>query len=776
MLYKQSITVPKKSLEAEPMEELYVIKTNHKLFGLPINHLVWMHHWGEKHFNPAKYERKKEKKEKTFARKMNKAGKQKTINNLQYKRLKKIEALNKKIENGNLRMQWGEKIALYDSDAIVTTQQRFRDYLFSKGMFYPTVSARVNDRSRKVRVAYRVEPGPQYHFDSVAYVISDANLHKLVASDSANNAIKRGAPFSQEALSKERERIDLLLRDKGYYNFSRQYVVFQLDTSYRPGHKVLVRVLIQKPERGGRHKAYKLDSIYLTPDVGLKVDSGKERKASNYLGVRFRSYNAQFHKKVLRQRVFIHRDSMYSRSETFQTQKQLANLDIFKFVNINYDTSDGKFVANIFASPLDRYAWSNEAGVSVTQGFPGPYYSLNFKKRNVFGGLEIFELNGRFGFEGVASATSSGNFYRSTEASLNATISFPQFLAPMSGKKATQLAHLNPRTKFLAGYTHTDRPEYKRSIFTATGTYSWENKRNFLYSVTPFNLNIIRSDTTPAFGKVLRDLEANGNRLINAFKPAFVSSMSFSFTWNQHNYGSSQVSSFFIRAVAEAGGTFLNIAEPGFIEKYKLQPFKFLRLSFDLRRNQVINSETQVAFRFNSGIGYAYSNDRVLPYEKYFFVGGSNSVRAWRPRRLGQGGLPPNESANPETNGLFDYRFEKPGDMVLEGSIELRQKLFGFVHYAVFLDAGNVWNISSNSDSRTKFLPGQFYRELGVGTGFGLRFDFTFLIMRLDIGMKVLDPARPEGERFVLNKMKFFKPFGTDREPVIFNIGIGYPF
>jgi outer membrane protein assembly factor BamA len=108
--------------------------------------------------------------------------------------------------------------------------------------------------------------------------------------------------------------------------------------------------------------------------------------------------------------------------------------------------------------------------------------------------------------------------------------------------------------------------------------------------------------------------------------------------------------------------------------------------------------------------------------------------------------------------------------------MELSQKLFGFVNYAIFVDAGNVWNLQSSSDTRAAFKPGKFLSEFGVGTGFGFRFDFTFLILRLDMGMKVFDPARPAGDRFVLDKVKFFKPFGTDHEPVIFNIGIGYPF
>jgi outer membrane protein insertion porin family len=776
LLYTQSIKSDNKNLDISPLADLYATKTNRRLFGLPVNHLVWMHHVGEKKYDPQKFIDKKEKAEKAYTKKLAKAGSQKSQTNLQYRRSKKIEAIQKKIDEGNNFMQWGERLAIFDSTSVDLTSEKIHTYLFSKGYFLNTVATSITEKNRKVGVIYKVTQRKPYRLDSIQYITNDSIIQKLLEKDRTNQVLRKRQVYDQDKFSKERERIDLLLRDNGYYNFNRQYVDFLVDTTLSSPQKVAVRVNIQKPEKATTHQRFRIDSLVFITDVGAQADSGAHRKNIFYEGISFLSYQNQYHPRALRPRVFINHDSLYSRSSTFQTQRQLASLDIFKFVNINYDTSGGQFIANIFASPMDRYSWGNEAGVSVTQGFPGPYYSLNFKKRNLFGGLEIFELNGRYGVEGVASATQIGNFLRSTEANINASITFPQFLFPMSGAKAIHMARLNPRTKLLAGYTYTNRPEYQRSIVTASGTYNWEHGKNFLYSLTALNLNVIRSDTSAAFGQILRDLEANGNRLINAFKPSLVSSMIFSVTWNQHSYGTGNVNSFFVRGSFESGGTFLNLFEPKIIDKEGLQPYKYLRLSLDVRRNQIVNRHTQLAFRLNLGAGYSYSDNKVLPYEKYFFAGGSNSVRAWRPRRLGQGSLPPTLSTDAEKNGYFDYRFEKPGDLLIENSVEFRQKLFGFVNYALFVDVGNVWMLGSNSDPLTKFKLKEFYKEFGVGTGFGLRFDFTFLILRLDMGMKAFDPARPAGERFVLNKVKFFKPFGTEREPVIFNIGIGYPF
>ncbi|HNC13900.1 MAG TPA: BamA/TamA family outer membrane protein, partial [Cyclobacteriaceae bacterium] len=165
----------------------------------------------------------------------------------------------------------------------------------------------------------------------------------------------------------------------------------------------------------------------------------------------------------------------------------------------------------------------------------------------------------------------------------------------------------------------------------------------------------------------------------------------------------------------------------------------------------------------------------------YFFAGGSNSIRAWRPRRLGQGSFKPDVSSDIAQDGYFNYQFEKPGDILLEGSVEIRKKIFGFVEGAVFVDAGNVWTFKPLDDNNedkgnSQFNLNRFYREIGVGTGFGLRFNFSFLILRFDVGIKAYDPARDSGDRFVLPKMRFFRPYTQYNEPVIYNIGIGYSF
>ncbi|MBS1557441.1 MAG: BamA/TamA family outer membrane protein [Bacteroidetes bacterium] len=763
-----------KGFNNEGLSDLFVQKVNTRIKPTAISIPVTMYYIGKQHFSQEKFFRKRTRIEKKFDTRIAAAKNQKKIINLQYRKQNKVDALNKKIDNGNLFMQWGEPITVFDSAAVHQTQEKLKSALFNRGYFHASVQAHTHAlTNRRVALEYTITPGKSYIYDTLFYNIPDDKVKKIISQHQLLSFVKKGDVYSQDKLTQERDRIDQILKDNGFYDFSKQFIDFALDTNSLKG-KIKLKLEILNPSRRGYHKQFRLDSIIFTPDVGVKGKEALRRQPSFYHNITFNRYDVEFNQRLLAQRVFITKDSLYSRTQTINTQRQLANLDNFKFVNINYDTTGGRVVANLFTSPSDRYTWSNEAGMTVTQGFPGPYVSSNFKRRNLFGGLEILEVNGRIGFEGVAAVTSTGGFYRSVETTGNASITFPQFLFPFHTAAQFRYARNNPRTKLLAGYTFTDRPEYQRSITTLSATYTWDLKRKWMFSFSPATLNVINSTISDAFRSTLVHLDSLGNKLINAFKPSYVSSIIFTLTWN-NNYGLAQKNSTFIRTMLESGGTLLNVYSPKFIQDQGLEPYKYFRVSFDFRKNIPITKTTALAYRFNSGFGFAYSENKVLPYEKNFFAGGSNSVRAWRPRRLGLGSDPPMLNTNPSGNGYFDYSFEKPGQVLLEGSVEWRQKLVGFLNYALFIDAGNAWGLQISNNNRANFSWNKFYQQFAVGTGFGLRFDFTFLIMRLDVGIKAWDPAREPGSRFVLPKVSFAGPYAF-HEPVIYNIGIGYPF
>lgn len=793
LLYKQKIKGQPKAISKSTLKDLYAQEENQKAFGvLPLTPR-WIHYSGKRRFDTGKYEKKIRQIEKKYDAKIAKAKSDNKVNNLLFTRQTKIDKMNDRIQNGNLFMQWIDPIVVYDSSATNRTVAKFSDYLFSNGYFNNTVQScelqHRNSKKRtrpkirnKVRVEYTIDAGKPYRIDTVFYRVSDTAIYNLLLKNSAQSYLVKGQRYSQDNFSKERERIDLLLKDNGYYDFSRQYVEYETDTTYQPGRRIGVQVIINDPAKRGHHKKFFIDEVNFTTDAGVAppaMNTSRTRKISR--NINFHYFERQYSLKVLNQRVFIAPDQQYSRKSTFDTQRQLANLNNFKFVNVNYDTAGGKFVANIFTSPLDRHQWSNEIGMSITQGTPGPFLKVNLLKRNIFKGLENLEINGWFGYEGVLAATETNiSVYRSMEAGVNGSISFPQFLLPLGDEKRYRLGRVNPRTKILTGYSYTNRPEYIRKSTSANLTYSWDNQRIRRYDFTVVNLSVIRSETANAFQNFLGDqLEKYGNPLIYSFNPSFVSSMIFAMTWNFNNYGSPGNTSAFFRWALESGGTVHNLID---IPAEGLQKFRYLRANVDFRRVKALDRTTMFAYRVNAGVAYAYGDTtRALPYEKYFFAGGSNSIRAWRPRRLGQGSFKPDVSTDISKDGYFNYRFEKPGDILLEASVEIRKKIFGFIEGAVFVDAGNVWTfkpLEDNNEDRgnSEFRVNQFYREIAVGTGVGLRFNFSFLILRIDAGIKAYDPARDPGERFVLFKPRFLRPYSSNNEPVIYNIGIGYSF
>jgi outer membrane protein insertion porin family len=805
LLFKQRINAPK-YIDKEDLRTQYAQQENRKMILSVFKPLIAVYYWGERNYSPDKYVAKKEKINAKFNRKIAKTTSQKKINNYEFRRQKRIARMDNMIENGNLRMQWGEPVAVFDSALVQNTRENFADYLFSKGYFNNEVTARIIYPEKRpflrkaVNVAYFIETGPAYIIDSLFYDVPDTTILSLVLASSKDSFVKEGKRYDQTDLTLERERIDALLRDNGYYDFSRQYIDYKVDTTAFSGqNKILMQMVINLPAKRGYHKQFTIDSVYFTTDAGA---TGQKvgRTSRSYRDIKYFYLKDDYNLKILSQRVFIQRGELYSRTKTFNTQRQLSNVDAFKFININFDTTGGKFIANVFSSPLPRYEWSNEAGVNVTQGFPGPFYSLSFRKRNIFNGLENFELAGRFGFEGVASPTDEGSVYRSIEAGVNASLTFPQFLFPFRERTRFKLAQYNPKTRITTGYSFTNRPEYTRSAISLNSTFTWQNNRNRTYSLTPFSVSVIdTSSVSDDFQKFLDEqLKAGNFSLYNSFRPSFVNSALFSVIWNLNNYGNIERSSGFVRATIENGGMIWNWLDTMLVTDLELQYFKFLRFGLDIRRITVINQNTTLAYRINGGVAYSYADNKSLPYEKFFFAGGSNSVRAWRPRRLGPGSFKPELSERPNKDGLYSYSIEKPADILLEASVEIRKKLFGFVSGAVFIDAGNVWTfekltkkialgeVETDVDNgNSQFRIDQFYKEIAVGTGVGLRFDFTFLILRLDVGIKVIDPARDENDRFVLDKVRFWKPYATEnpdktwtnfREPVIYNVGIGYSF
>ncbi|MGB3588248.1 MAG: BamA/TamA family outer membrane protein [Tunicatimonas sp.] len=801
LLYEQQIKSAKRVNESE-LSDFYRQEPNSRLPILPIAPYVWLYQEGQKNYDPEEIEQEAEQVREQYKQKTAKAqskGKDRKVQRLERKKDEKLAKLEKKKEEGNLFMRWGEPLSVYDSSKAETARRQMESYLHTKGFFEGEVNHEVRVDDRQVTSIYTIIEKEPYRIDSITYLSDDTTILNLVQDKIKGKIVKQNQIYDQDELGRLRESIENLLKNNGYYDFSRQYVEFRVDSTIGK-RKVRIYTLVREPAKRGFHKQFELDSIIFTTDADVRGYSG-ERKVSTFDDVPYRYHRYQYYKKILGRRVLIHRDSLYSREQTLETQRQLSNLDVFKFININYDTTGGKFIANIYASPLKKFQTSTEVGLNVSQGLPGPFVNASLQVRNVFGGLEILELSGRAGIEGVppvvGEATNSGVF-ASREAGGNLSLTFPQFILPLPERWKQDLGRLNPKTRLQTGYNYVDRPEYTRTNFQTSMAYTWQKGQKAQYVLTPVDFNFIdsriKSDT---FRTILdNSLETYGIPLNRSFEPSFVTSTSFTATLNFNNYGSTDLlgnqtrgTPSYLRLFLESGGTLLNFFGTEALDDANLAYFKFLKFNPDFRQYISLSRDKTLAYRVNVGVAFPYNRDpedQVLPYEKYFFAGGSNSIRAWLPRRLGPGSISPDSVGS---SGYFVYNLEQPGEVLLEASVEYRQKLFGFVNGALFVDAGNVWRlrefrtdsgINSPRQGSAQFAFNTFIPQIAVGAGAGLRFDFSFLILRFDYGIKIYDPARkvydrgdeePTG-RWIGQKFDLWDEIANG----VLNIGIGYPF
>jgi hypothetical protein len=308
-------------------------------------------------------------------------------------------------------------------------------------------------------------------------------------------------------------------------------------------------------------------------------------------------------------------------------------------------------------------------------------------------------------------------------------------------------------------------------------SYTWATRNNRQqFTINAADLNYIRTpQIQDEFLQILVDLQNQGNNLIWSFLPSFISSISAQSVINFNQYGNfTRNSASLLRLFAESGGTtlnFLNIADNSVATD--IANFQWLKFQADFRRYYPIDSKQTLAYRANFGIAQPYGiSNGILPYEKYFFAGGGTSIRAWQARRLGPGSYSPRVAER----GTYDYAIEQPAEMIFETMLEYRRKLFGYFDMALFIDAGNSWMLGAdNSRPGADFRFDRFYKEIAFGTGIGLRMDFDFLVIRLDMATKAIDPSQPEGDRWVLDNVTFKNPLGV-RGQTVLNFGIGYPF
>ena len=744
---------------------------------------------------------KEQKTVEKYDRKIERAEKDKKKNRLRAKKARKLDRARRKIDQGNQIMRWGEPLSLYDHNEARLSAEDIRSYLNAKGYFKAEVAIDTSNydslgsigklgrqirnnfsriagaRNRYINLDYNVTKRDRYVIDSIQYDIEDKELAELIFENKKNQPLQKGF-YDQATITEERNFIYDLAINNGYYEFSKQFITFQLDSTLLGGDTLIVREVIKNPEGKDRHKVFYLDSIVFVSEAS--VTQSFRRTTESFRDVTFSFGKKKYPKRILAWRIPLAQDDRYSRLQTIETQRQLSFLDNFKFVNINYDTLGGLFVANIFTSPFEKFQTSSEFGLSSTQGNPGPFININLKNRNTFNLLEIISLDLNAKLQDLSPVRDdiSSDFtgaYTSRQFGGELAVSFPQFLFPIGSKFQNKIGKYNPNTRVSFGVAYEDRvSEYERLRYSGALAYGWQIRDKTKYTITPARISWIDSNNSPEFQEFINGLIEQRNSYADAFRSAVVTSSSFERNQNFGNYGTGGDGAF-LRTYLELGGQFNALVSNSFFGD-SLATFNYIKTNVDVRKIERLSSKYNLAYRLNVGYAYPFGANDGLPFDGYFYAGGSSSIRGWRPRRLGPGSFVTFlTDENGDVTNEPNLEAEQPGEILIESSLELRRNLVGFIEGALFIDAGNVWRIENNSDDpdfdAAVFRFDNFLSQIAVASGGGVRFDLQFLILRLDLGIRVIDPAKPKGARFVLPEL--FDDFDSNTE---INIGIGYPF
>jgi outer membrane protein assembly factor BamA len=800
LLYNQKV-VKNKSIASEDFEVYYRQKPNRRILYLPFMPYLYAYYLGKQRYernlpkDSVKLERLTEKYaqrtdwhlqkllqiKETYAQVENppKSYHRDTLSairklqRVQNKGNDRINSLIEKMEEGNWLMRYvGENPVIYDSVATSATLDQMNKYLKYRGFFDGKVDAMVDTMGKLVRVRYVVEENTPYRIREVQFQTPDLTMEALLGQYRSKSYLKKGEIYNEANIEKERARVNRLMQDNGYFDFSIGSIFFRVNDTI-PNYELDVTIHIRNPSRERQYKQFFIRNVTFESDVDF---NGQVYSDTLFRKIRYLQGDDRYSAKVLDSKIFIRPDStLYRISDSERTQLALARLDMFRFVNVRYDTTDQWLNAYLYTSSLRKYQYSLEGGLNVSQSLPGPFVSVSFKNRNVFGGGDILEIRLRAAIEAQAGATEQQNF-QSQEYGGNITLTFPRILFPIRSTFKRKFAYSNPVTQLQGGFSYVSRPEYTRTNIQSAINYRWANRNEGTFNFSLLDLSIINTTRLDsAFRQRLDTLAANGNTLINSFDRSLVSSMIFSYQKSNVFTKQETNKTSFIKFTFETGGTTMNLFGNRLLtdgEKLLgLRYFRYLKGLFDVRYGFPISKHSSFAARASAGVASPYRGGDVLPYEKYFFSGGSNSNRAWPARRVGPGSFSPRRLEN----GQLDFSFEQPGDILLEGNVEWRRDLFSFFEGALFIDATNVWTIRNDRTRPGSQFSTDFWREIAIGTGFGLRLDFEFLIVRFDLGIKAYNPALPQGERWVLDNLSFRRPLGEPGQ-FTFNLGIGYPF
>ena len=632
---------------------------------------------------------------------------------------------------------------VYDPELVESSIENVTNHLEYLGYYGSTVTAGIDVRRKTVKVNYEVKLGKRYPINEIVFDLPEGEIAADFLADTSNMTVKTGDFLSEDALEAESERMSRHLRDCGFYGFTSNYFSYLADTLTVPGAASLEVSINEytrnETEKDARpYRKFRINDVSITYPKSLKI-----------------------RENVLRRLNTIRPGDIYSETDINTTYSRMSSLRMFNGINIGMTQVDSSLVdctIDLSQSKLQGFKINLEASINST-GLFGVSPQLSYYHKNIFRGGEWLNLSFMGNFQFMFNRS-----VRSNEFGVSAGLSFPKFLGlPYRLFKGPAI----PRTDINVSYNYQSRPEYTRNIISTSYGYNGSYGGRFFYQVYPIQLNIVRLfDLDASFYNSL----ASDPFMRNAYQDHFDMGLGSTFYYTTNSDVNPKTSYFYTRLQFDISGNILSAFKP-LMDKDDLgagmiwnTPFsQYVRAELTVAKTWRFGKGNgqAVAARLLAGAGYAYGNSTALPFEKHFYAGGSNSLRGWQARTVGPGLAP------------MDRTFLIPnqtGDMKLEANVEYRFHMFWKVEGAAFVDAGNVWTFreSGTEELSSRITADTFAKSIAANWGVGLRLDLDFLVIRVDMGMKIHDPAREQ---------KWVGPSQWLRnDGYAVHFGVGYPF
>ncbi|GAB3807641.1 BamA/TamA family outer membrane protein [Spirosoma humi] len=687
------------------------------------------------------------------------------------------------------RKKFGQEPVFASAKAITSNIPVFKATLQNQGYFGSEAAGKIVEEGYKARGVYDVDVKQRFYIDSTGFLVDSTPVRKALLASSRRTVIKKGDPYLFDNIKLERERISQSIKQRGFYYFLPDYIAVIADNdTARHRTKLYFAIKPDMPEAAG--VPYYIRDVFIYSNYNLSTarnDTNQRQAFKTDEQFRVVDSTNRFDPKLFRDIVTVQPGKRYNSRMQDLTLSRFINVGAFKFVRNRFEPDQQGDTAvldvHYYLTPYPAKAVRVELdGTSRSNNFNGTQIILSWRNRNALRRAELLTINANAGIEFQVGAAGEGiTNYR---YGLDGTLSFPRLVAPFRFKYDQRQAL--PKTNLTLGYQTILRGGlYRINSAQTTFGYAWRQNQQIEHVFQPFNINYVfvpQDQIGDRVYEIIQDPnipEVVRKQYLNTvfFSDQLILSSIYTFNFNSP-VRSLSPTSYRITANAEAAGNLASL----FFRKPILNDNRngifgaayaqFLRFDVDGRLYRRLTSKITWANRLFAGVGITYGNsaNRSLPFTKQYFVGGSNSIRAFRPRAIGPGLFTRDTIRNVP---IFQ---DGGGDIRLEANTEIRAKFNKYIEGAVFVDAGNVWSYSdSNTFGPEALFTNTFYKQIAIGTGVGIRIDLSYFLIRLDVATPLRKPYKTEGSEWIIDKMAFGSR-DWRKQNLVFNIGVGYPF